>query len=292
VSSKRSELATRQYVDANLWDAKSQTVKGKTEEAKAINRELTMMKADLHKHHSMLLALDKSINVESLKNSYLGKGLRERSLKEALDFYISRFTEKVNTGKKAANTLKSLHTTCNKLYAFIKQRFNQSDILLKDIKCSFVFDFEPFLLTNELVTGNTAMKYIKILKRIVKMAVDQEWMAAYPLSGFKCSYTEPQRERLTMDDIMTLYKKELLLNRLTEVRDVYLFCCFTGFAYQDVANLKKENIVIGIDGERWIVKDRRKTNTPERIPLLPISIEIIERYKDHPNCISNDLRYL
>jgi integrase len=289
VDNKRIELATRQHVDADLWDAKSQTVKGKTEEAKAINRQLTLMKADLHKHYSMLLALDKPISAESLKNSYLGKGVKERSLKEALDFYISRFTEKVNTGKKAANTLKSLKTTRDKLYAFIKHRFHLSDVLLKDIKSSFAFDFEHFLITNDRVSSNTAMKYIKILKRVIKMAVDQEWIATYPLSGFKCSYTEPQRERLTMDDIMTLYRKELLMDRLTEVRDVYLFCCFTGFAYQDVANLTKDNIVIGIDGERWIVKDRKKTNTPERIPLLPITLEIIEKYKDHPYCLNNDL---
>ena len=56
VDNKRVELATRQYVDPELWDAKSQMVKGKTEEAKAINRQLIIMKADLHKHYSLLLA--------------------------------------------------------------------------------------------------------------------------------------------------------------------------------------------------------------------------------------------
>jgi len=289
VDNKRVELATGQHVDPELWDAKSQMVKGKTEEAKAINRQLLIMKAELHKHYSFLLALDKPFTAESLKNAYLGKGVKERSLKEALDFYISRFTEQVNTGKKALNTLKSLNTTRDKLYVFIKHRFHLSDMQLRDIKSSFAFDFEHFLITNDRVSSNTAMKYIKIFKRVMKMTVDQEWIAAHPISAFKCGYTEPQRERLTMDDIMTLYRKDLHMDRLTEVRDVYLFCCFTGFAYQDVANLTKDNVVMGIDGERWIVKDRKKTNTPERIPLLPISLEIIERYKGHPYCVNNNL---
>ena len=87
---------------------------------------------------------------------------------------------------------------------------------------------------------------------------------------------------------MILYRKNLDIDRLAEVRDVYLFCCFTGFAYQDVANLTKDNIVMGIDGEKWIVKDRKKTNTLERIPSLPISHEIVERYKDHPYCVYHD----
>jgi hypothetical protein len=98
---------------------------------------------------------------------------------------------------------------------------------LKDIRSSFAFDFEHFLITNDRVSSNTAMKYIKIFKRVMKMTVDQEWISAHPISAFKCSYTEPQRERLTMDDIMTLYRKDLHMDRLTEVRDVYLFCCFT-----------------------------------------------------------------
>jgi site-specific recombinase XerD len=161
-------------------------------------------------------------------------------------------------------------------------------MLLKDIKASFAFDFEHYLTTHDRVSSNTAMKYIKIFKRVLKMAVDHDWITASPFTGFKCSYTEPQRERLTMDEVMILYQKELVIARLAEVRDVYLFCCFTGFAYQDVANLSKDNIVKGIDGESWVVKDRKKTNTPERIPLLPISLEIVERYKDHPFCVSSN----
>ena len=282
------ELATHQYVESNLWDNKAQCVKGKSEEAQVINRKLTIMKADLHKHYSRLLALEKPISAEALKNVYLGIGEKQRSLKEAFEFYINRFAEKVNTGKRSDNTLKSLHTTRDKLYAFIKHRFHLSDMLLKDIKSSFAFDFEHYLTTHDCVGSNTAMKYIKIFKRVIKMAVDQEWIPSNPLTGFKCSYHEPQRERLTMDEIMTLYRKELHIDRLIEVRDVYLFCCFTGFAYHDVANLTKDNIMRGIDGEQWIVKDRKKTNSPERVPLLPISLEIVEKYKDYPYCVYNN----
>jgi len=87
---------------------------------------------------------------------------------------------------------------------------------------------------------------------------------------------------------MILYRKEFSIGRLREVRDVFLFSCFTGIAYQDVANLTAENVVVGIDGDKWIVHDRTKTNRPSRIPLLPIALEIIDRYKDHPYCVHAD----
>jgi len=115
------------------------------------------------------------------------------------------------------------------------------------------------------------------------LSVDQGWLPANPLGGFKCTYEEPQREWLTMEEIMVLYNKELI-PRLAEVRDIYLFCCFTGYAYIDVLTLTPTNIVTGIDGEKWLAKNRIKTGTPEHIPLLPIAAEIIDRYKDNLYC--------
>jgi hypothetical protein len=76
--------------------------------------------------------------------------------------------------------------------------------------------------------------------------------------------------------------------RLTEVRDVFLFSCYTGFAYQDVYNLTPDNIVTGIDGEKWIATDRRKTGMPERVPLLPIALEIVDKYRNHLWCSSKN----
>ena len=128
------------------------------------------------------------------------------------------------------------------------------------------------------------MKYIRILKRITKFAADQEWISSNPVSQFRCSYQEPERDRLTMDEIMILYKKEFSTERLAQVRDVFVFCCFTGFSYMDVYNLTRQHIVNGIDGGKWIVKDREKTKSTERVPLLPIPLEISERYKDDYYC--------
>ncbi len=87
-----------------------------------------------------------------------------------------------------------------------------------------------------------------------------------------------------MTEVMKLYNTKITCERLAEVRDVFLFSCYTGFAYQDVLRLAPGNIIIGMDGDRWIVKNRQKTNNPERVPLLPIALEIVERYKNHHYC--------
>jgi hypothetical protein len=52
---------------------------------------------------------------------------------------------------------------------------------------------------------------------------------------------QPERECLTMQEIITLYQKPLL-ERLDHVRNIFLFACFTGYAFQEVLNLTKGDI--------------------------------------------------
>jgi integrase len=68
------------------------------------------------------------------------------------------------------------------------------------------------------------------------------------------------------------------------VRDIFLFCCFTGLAYADVKKLRRWDLVTGVDGEQWISIKRQKTDTPSRIPILPAASLLIHRYADHPHC--------
>jgi site-specific recombinase XerD len=288
ISRKRVELSTSLHVDPNNWDAEGQFAKGKTEEAQTINRRLALIKGDLHKKYLQLEALGKPITAEILKNLYQGVDENRKSLQEAMDVYYDRFAEKVASGQKSKHSLKCVHTTREKLKAFTKHQYKVTDMQLKEIKPAFAGDFEHWLVTHEKGCNNTAMKYIRILKRVLKFAVDQGWLEANPLGRFKCTYEEPSRERLTMEEIMALYHKEFASERLTEVRDVFLFSCYTGFAYQDVYNLTPDNIVTGIDGEKWIATDRRKTGTPERVPLLPIALEIVEKYRTHLWCRSKN----
>ena len=288
ISKKRVELSTNLFVDPKLWDAEGQFVKGKTEEAQTINRRLALIKGDLHKKYLQLEALGKPITAEILKNLYLGVDENRKSLQEAIDIYYTRFAEKVASGLKSKHSLKCVHTTREKLKVFTKQQYKVTDLPLKEIKPAIAGDFEHFLVTHEKGCNNTAMKYIRILKRVLKFAVDQGWLETNPVGRFKCTYVEPSRERLTMEEVMTMYHKEFAVERLAEVRDVFLFSCYTGFAYQDVYNLTPDNIVTGIDGEKWISTDRRKTGTPERVPLLPIALEIVEKYKNHLWCRSKN----
>ncbi|SKB87685.1 site-specific integrase [Dyadobacter psychrophilus] len=79
------------------------------------------------------------------------------------------------------------------------------------------------------------------------------------------------------------------VERLAEVRDAFIFQCFTGFAYQDIYNLTRDSIVlVGTTRERWLLRKRGKTQVGEMVPILPIVDELIDKYRDHPYCITFD----
>ena len=96
------------------------------------------------------------------------------------------------------------------------------------------------------------------------------------------------REILTEEELQTLISKNIQNIRIRQVRDIFIFSCFTGLAYTDAKRLKRSEIVIGIDGERWIYTRSKKTDNPTRIPILPVVQEIMEIFKDHPRCINQD----
>ncbi|WP_316931583.1 site-specific integrase [Pedobacter jeongneungensis] len=115
------------------------------------------------------------------------------------------------------------------------------------------------------------------------------WLKHAPFIGYKSTAKAKERSYLTQEEIDKIIAKEFAIGRLQQVRDIFIFCCFTGLAYANVKKLKRTEIVIGIDGEKWIFTKRQKTDTSSHIPILPSAIEILNRYKDNPECENKGL---
>lgn len=89
-----------------------------------------------------------------------------------------------------------------------------------------------------------------------------------------------------MGELDSISEKRFVSERLNQVRDVFLFSCYTGLAYADVNKLKRSEISTGIDSQKWIFTTRKKTDTASRIPLLPVALELLKKYEDYPACIN------
>lgn len=133
---------------------------------------------------------------------------------------------------------------------------------------------------------NTAMGTIKKLKKIVRICVANEWIDKDPFMSFKVKIRETNRPYLLQDELDKIIALKFSAERLATVRDIFVFCCYTGLAYADVQKLRRVDIVNGHDGEKWIHTERVKTETATRVPLLPQALKIMDAYKDHPQCVN------
>ena len=93
-------------------------------------------------------------------------------------------------------------------------------------------------------------------------------ITTYHGSWYHSKFYEVTRMFLNEKEIEVLFAKDFKNERLSLVRDIFLFSCFTGLAYIDTQKLTYQNINLGLDGSQWIYTKRQKTKTTSNIPLL------------------------
>ena len=210
--------------------------------------------------------IDKRANVlfffENFKNEYLGIKERERLLIPIFTEHNRKIKELVGS-EYAPGTLERYETSLKHTKDFLQWKYRVSDIDIEKIDHAFITEYEFYLRTERKCANNTAVKYIKNFHKIINICLANGWLTKDPFANYKSKVKEVTREFLTELEIQSLMEKEFVSERLELVRDIFVFSCFTGLAYIDVKQLSQDNIVLGIDGDKWIFKNRQK-----QIPLL------------------------
>jgi site-specific recombinase XerD len=276
-------------VDPAKFNKDAGLIVGQSAEAIEINRHLQHVKSELIRHYNILKTLDPVVTPTMIKNAYKGIRREKRTLLELVDFHNEKFQLKVDRERRKASTMKKWRSTKDKLSAFIASVFKAKDIPLGRIDYAFAEDFFDYLTLSVGLSDNSAMKYVKNTKQLMKLAARRQWINANPIEDFVCSYINPERDILTMDELRTIYNKQFSISRLEEARDAYIFMALTGYAYKDVLLLTRDHLVNFFDGEDWIVKNREKTWCRENVPLLPVAKDILKKYEGHPYCVANNV---
>jgi site-specific recombinase XerD len=151
---------------------------------------------------------------------------------------------------------------------------------LKEIQPSFVSDFEVYLKTERNISHNTCILYNNAIMMLMHRAHENGWVSRYPFSDYHIQKEETEKGFLTKEELNALMNNPRLTPRRAYIRDLFIFCCFTGLAHADLKNLKNENIVKNpADGSWWIHTHRQKTGVAENVKLLPIPLAILKKYK-------------
>ena len=287
INGKRIDNSTGKFIDPAKWHTEMSKMRGTSEEARSINGHLEYLKSKIYDAEKNLIKTDIPINSETLKNKLLGIVERQRTLIPIFKDHNNKIKELV--GKEyAPGTLERYNTSLKHTIDFLEWKYKVSDIEIDKINHAFITDYEFYLRSVRNCANNTAVKYIKNFSKIIKICLSNNWIDRNPFSNYKAKVREVERVYLSEGEIQNIINKDFKTERLSLVRDIFLFSCFTGLAYIDVKNLTKSHISIGIDGEKWIFTHRQKTETASKIPILPITQMIIDKYEDRPECCNQN----
>jgi len=268
----RSEIATKRYVFPEKWNVVAQKVIGNTEEARSLNAYLKSLEQQVYNAHRELMENKMPLTAQNLKKKLYGESKELIFLVEVFKQHNKELAQLVNK-EYAPATLKRYETALRHLRGYLKWKHNLDDIDINQIDHAFVTSFDFYLRSVRNCNNNSTYKYVKNFKKIIRFCLTNGWINKDPFAQYKIKIREVERERLTEEELQIIASKNFSTSRLVVARDVFVFCCFTGLAFVDVKNLRRNMISTGIDGQKWIFTNRQKTDTASRIPLLPASLE-------------------
>ncbi|MCK0156372.1 site-specific integrase [Cellulophaga sp. F20128] len=287
VDGKRSTISLHRKIDPEKWDSRMNKLKGKGTEAEELSTLMTNILHKINRIQNKLIDKGDPFTSQDIKDLYLGKKEKPKMLLEVFDEHNKQM-EKLIDIEFALGTYKRYHTTRNHIYKYVKETYSKEDIPVRDVNLRFIRGFEYFLKEKKACNHNSTLKYVNNFKKIIRIAVGNEWISKDPFYNYKIKFKTVEREFLTQKELDKMIRKRIPSERLSIVKDMFVFCCYTGLAYIDIQKLNADNIVTDIDGNFCIQAKRTKTKTQLVIPLLPPAVAILERYQDHPKVIDGE----
>lgn len=277
IDGKRVNFSTGIKIEGKNWDSSRQRVKGANAIAEKYNNILLSLTTQAWDVFNESIRLNKSVHPEAIKQSILSEGNQEHSLLEAFDYQINNLKSRVGNDI-APNTVKKYETCKKKVLDFLQVDLKRDDIFLYELSGKFIFQLDAYLRIKQGLKHNAVVKNMQQLKRVIKIALQNEWIDHDPFTGYSTAPKETDRGFLTGDELHTLETLSLGGERLNRVRNLFIFCCYTGLAYADVSKLASSHLIKGVDGNTWIILSRTKSKTQATIPLLPQAQAILDKY--------------
>lgn len=272
IGKERRVIRLPKYVRAEDFNVKKQRVKRN----EVLNRYLDAVKVKFTQIETEMLKRNMPITtrtvIDVFQNGFADTNITFLSL---FDKHNEDAKMRSKRGLISPVTYQKYLLTRKMFADFLRTKLHRGDILLVDITPAMIEQFYIYL--NGLMAKNTAIHKMKVIKKILKIAMEEGYIRAMP---FKVKLVKDtlQYTPLSVDELRTIRSRQFETARMAQVRDVFIFACYSGLAFTDLKNLTKDDMLIDEDGKEWIVKPRQKTKIISHIPLLPIAKELWEKY--------------
>ena len=285
LNGNRKQISTGINIESEHWDTKNQVILNSHKSAILYNSQLDKIKSKVNSIYMILRLQENPFSIEDIHDKYFGKELKKSEfILSYYKQYLSKIEKLVGLEIKD-NTYNKFVYVGNHLEAFLKWKYKKTDYPLKELSLQFLSDFDYYLKTEKKQEQITINKTIQRLRTPIKQAISEGYLDRDPFILHKSKTVRKTVIFLTTKELKTLEEAVLQQKRLSTIQDLFIFCCYTGLAYNEMANLEKQNIQIGFDDINWIQMKREKTQRQISIPILPKAQEIIEKYSTDNNRI-------
>ncbi|MFI3305286.1 MAG: site-specific integrase [Rikenellaceae bacterium] len=280
-----AEFSIQRNIPASMWNQIKGCCKGRDHDSLALNNYIASVRSKLIGIHTELVRQDEVITANRIKDIYnnVGREAETKGLCEVYQEHNERCRSLIGIDFAESTVLK-FDSSLKSLRDFIWVKYRKKEYRLQDLDVDFMRDFDFYLKTVRKCQHNSAIKHLKNLKKIVRQAVNSNLLERNPFLGYTIIQEDVDREFLSDDELTRIIEKDFACERVKQVRDVFVFCCFTGMAYADVNELAQEHIFTDGQGALWIKKRRKKTKVQFNVPILPPAKAIIDRYSNAPEC--------
>lgn len=281
---ERREFSTGISVKPEHWEAGKGKIKNGVKDASAKNQSLENLIHKLHQCRRELIEEVIQPTAQKILDRYNGTDKERKNLLEIFDEHNKKCEELSGIDYAPATIQK--FKSCRKIVAeFIKANYKQEDIPIGSVDHKFVKDLEHHFKTKKNCAHNTTLKYLQNFRKVVLIGINNGWLKTDPFANIRYKKEKTYPVHLDESELLDIQNKSITIDRIARVRDIFLFCCYTGLAYSDVKNLSSSDITTLSDGRKCIEKQRQKTKVMSFIPLVKVPMQILEKYQDDPVCL-------
>jgi integrase len=283
-------ISTGKYISKERWNFTNKLRNVlKLEKEKVIRRSLDLFHLTIEKKFNELIQHNTDISLLNLRDELKGKRIikeNEISIIEVLEMHIEYFRKKVSIAERSKATLQKYERSKELLMIFTQREYDDVYLASSKIDSSFIFNLESYLKYESNFKGrigiknNSVVKYMRMYKTAFNYAVKMGKLTRNPFDIYEGKLNIKNAVYLTHEELKTIETKKFGCERLEKVKDIFLFCCYTGYAPIDACSLTVNNLVTDNNNDQWIQTNRAKTSIRSNVPVLPPVQKIIKKYKD------------
>jgi site-specific recombinase XerD len=261
----------------------------KLEKEKIIKNALDLFLLTMEKKFNELFKIDSDVSLLLLKDEFNGTtNATEKTVGiiEVMERHNKFFLRKVNAEERSKASYQKYERSKELLITFMKKQYGIEDISLIEITSGYVYNLESFLKYESEFKGktgiqnNSVVKYMRMYKTACNYNVRMSVIDKNPFNLYDGKLHVTDAIFLTQEELNLIENKKFSIKRLEEVKDVFLFSCYTGYAPVDAANLTSNNIFQDNNDNFWIMTNRAKTGIRANVPILPPTLSIINKYQN------------